>query len=83
MAGFCQFEGAVIDNNLTEQALKLIIRSRKNSLFCKSEEGAKVANILASIIATCAQNNVNAFEYLIWIQQNQVVLKANPHQYLP
>ena len=83
LTGFCQFEGALIDNNQTEQALKLIIRSRKNSMFYKSEKGAEVANILTSVVATCAQNNVNAFEYLVWIQQNRVALKANPELYLP
>jgi len=66
-----------------EQTLKLIIRSRKNSMFYKTQNGANVANILTSIIATCAQNNVNAYEYLIWVQQNRVSLRASPEQFLP
>ena len=83
LIAFCKYEGALIDNNRMEQALKLLILSRKNSLFYKTENGAIVGNILTSLLATCAHNDVNAYKYLIWIQQNRVALKENPAVYLP
>ena len=79
----CIFENADLENNIAERALKLIIRSRRNSLFCKTEEGAKTTNILTSIVATCAANQINAFEYFIWLQQNRVQVEQNPKHYLP
>jgi len=60
MKASCKYEGALIDNNRMEQALKLLILSRKNSLFYNTENGAIVGNILTSLLATCAHNDVNA-----------------------
>ena len=43
---FLQIEGAPLDNNLVERALKLFIRQRKNSLFYKTEHSAYIASVL-------------------------------------
>jgi len=83
LTAICMFENAHLENNSAERALKLIIRSRKNSLFCKTEEGAKTTNIITSIVATCAANQMNAFEYMIWLQRNRVQVKQNPQDFLP
>jgi len=83
LTAVCQFEHAHIDNNAAERALKLIIRNRKSSLFCKTEAGAHTTNIITSIVATCAAQNVNAFEYMIWLQQNRVQVKHNPDAFTP
>ena len=83
LTAICRFKGAQLDNNAAERALKLIIRSRKNSLFCKTESGAETTNILTSIIATCGLNKINAFRYLNWLQQNRVQVRENPEAFTP
>jgi transposase len=62
---FLQVEGAPLDNNTVERALKLAIRQRNNSLFYATEHSAYIASLLTSMIATCLQAGVNALEYLV------------------
>jgi transposase len=52
---FCKIEGAKIDNNLMEQALKLIVRNRKNAYFYKTPAGAAISDVITSLIATAMQ----------------------------
>jgi hypothetical protein len=56
---------------------------RKNSLFFKTEHGAGVGDILASLIQTCRLNGVNAWEYLVTIIRNRSDARRNPDRYLP
>jgi len=84
--GFTEFlrtPGAMLDNNLTEQALKIPIRARKNSLFYKTERGARVGSVLTSIIHTCAMNGENPSEYLIVLQKNRRAMQKNPKDWFP
>ena len=74
---------AQIDNNRMEQALKLVIRNRKNALFFKPLAGAAIADVLLSIIATAAQAKINVFEYLIVLQRHAKEVKRDPQQWLP
>jgi len=83
LMAFCRIESAQIDNNLMEQALKLVIRNRKNALFFKTLAGAAIADVLLSLIATAAQAKINVFEYLIVLQQHAQAVKQNPQQWLP
>jgi len=53
-----------IDNNLVERLIRTVAIARKNFLFCGSDEGAKRAAIIYSIIATCKLNDVEPFGYL-------------------
>ena len=84
LTAFCTIEGAPIDNNLIEQALKLIIRGRKNSL-CSSKPpaGAAIADVITSVIATAYQAEVNVFEYLVVLQRYQDQVKQQPECWLP
>ena len=66
-----------------EQALKLVIRNRKNALFFKTLAGAAIADVLLSLIATAAQAKINVFEYLIVLQRHAKEVKQNPQQWLP
>lgn len=75
--------GAPLDNNVAERALKLAIRQRKNSLFYATEHSAYIASILTSVIATCVQAGVNAFEYLVAVQGHRQEVFANPGAWLP
>ena len=83
LTAFCRIELAQIDNNRLEQALKLVIRHRKNALFFKTQAGAAIADVLLSLIATAAQAKINVFEYLIVLQQHAQTVKQNPQQWLP
>jgi hypothetical protein len=75
--------GAPLDNNECERTLKQFILMRKNSLFFKTEHGATVGDILASLIRTCRLNGVNAWQHLETIIRNKSDARRNPHLYLP
>ena len=80
---FCMAEGALIDNNRMEEKLKIPIRGRKSSHFYKTVNGADVANVLISLLATTAQAKENCYEYLLALQKNRDKLKADPSAWLP
>jgi transposase len=80
---FVTIEGAPLDNNLAERALKLFIRQRKNSLFYATEHSAYVASLLTSLIATCVQAGVNAVEYLVALQDHRHQVFTDPGAWLP
>ena len=83
LTAFCRFEGAALDNNRVERALKLVVRNRKNALFFKTQIGATLGDIITSLIATASELNVNLFEYFNLLQRKQDEVKANPEFYLP
>ena len=80
---FLSVAGALIDNNLVEQALKLTIRIRKNAMFHKSEHGAFVAAVLLSLIATCELAGKNPVHYLTELQKNKSSVFKQPHLWFP
>jgi hypothetical protein len=80
---FLRVEGAPLDSNAVERALKLIIRQRKNSLFYASSHSATVASILTSLIATCVQAGVNALDYLVALQTHRPAVFRQPAAWLP
>jgi transposase len=53
-----------IDNNASENALRRVAVSRKNWLFCGSDNGGTTAAVLFSFIAACQRHAINAFDYL-------------------
>ena len=62
----------------------LRIRRRKNSLFFKTEAGAKVAEIIQSVIYTAARYDPSdVFNYLVAILENQVLVKKSPEKWMP
>jgi hypothetical protein len=75
--------GTPLDNNESERALKQFILMRKNSMFFKTEHGAAVGDVLASLIRTCRLNGVNAWDYLVTIVRNKKDARSNPHLYMP
>ncbi len=81
--GFLRITGAPLDNNIAERTLKVAIRSRKNSLFYKSEYSAFVGNLLTSLIHTCVLNNKNPVKYLVALQKNTKALRKTPKDWLP
>ena len=83
LSAFCTIKGAQLDNNPMEAMLKLIIRGRKNALFFKTLAGAAIGDVLTSLIATCQQADINAFEYLIVLQRHAEAVKQQPQRWLP
>jgi hypothetical protein len=80
---FLREPGAPLDNNIAENALKRAIIHRKNSLFYRTERGARVGDMFMSLIYTCELNGVNPFDYLNQLQRNADEVAAQPRQWLP
>ena len=80
---FLRQAGAPLDNNLCERALKKAILHRKNALFYKTRNGARVGDLFMSLIYTCQLNEVNPFDYLTELQQHADVLAACPERWMP
>ena len=53
-----------IDNNDVERAIRQVGLGRKNFLFFGGERGGEVAAVYYSLIACCAADEINPFEYL-------------------
>lgn len=72
-----------LDNNLAERSLRGMILQRKNSLFFKTPNSAEVQSGLSSIVRTCDENNIGAFKYLNWLQDNWTKAQRIPKDYTP
>ena len=83
LSAFCRLPGARLDNNRVERTIKLVIRTRKNSLFYKTQNGADVGDTLISLMTTAIQQEVNVLDYLTEIQRNEFAVGRNPERWLP
>lgn len=80
---FLRKAGAPLDNNDCERALKKAILHRKNSLFYKTRNGARVGDIYMSLIHTCELNGANALDYLNQLQLNASDVAEHPQRWMP
>ncbi len=80
---FLRVAGVPLDNNLCEQALKMAIRHRRNSLFYKTLRGAQVGDLYMSLIHTCYFSAVDPFHYLTELQRNSDRVVAAPADWMP
>jgi transposase len=80
---FLRVAGVPLTNDECERLLKTAIRHRNNSLFYKTEPGAKVGDILMSLIQTATQAGINPFQYLTAVQKNQAVVAKDPERWFP
>jgi len=80
---FLRQPGAPLDNNICERALKKAILHRKNALFYKTENGARVGDIFMSLIYTAELSGENPFDYLVALHQHPEQVRSAPHQWLP
>jgi transposase len=80
---FLRQAGAPLDNNLCERALKKAILHRKNSLFYKTRNGARVGDLFMSLIYTCQLNQSNPFDYLTELQRHADELATSPELWMP
>jgi transposase len=80
---FLRQAGAPLDNNVCERALKKAILHRKNSLFYKTQNGARVGDLFMSLIYTCQLNEANPFDYLTQLQRHSDQVAASPQLWMP
>jgi hypothetical protein len=80
---FLRVAGAPLDNNICERALKKAIIHRRNSLFYKTLNGARVGDIFMSLIHTAELNGVAPFEYLVALLRHAEEVCANPSDWMP
>ena len=55
---------------------------RRNSLFYKTQRGARVGDLFMSLISTCQLSDVNPFEYLTALLRNFDQLVREPAQWM-
>jgi transposase len=53
-----------LDNNLAENALRIVALGRKNFMFVQSEEAGKELALLYSLVVSCTRLGVNPVDYL-------------------
>jgi len=80
---FLRQAGAPLDNNVCERALKKAILHRKNALFYKTQNGARVGDLFMSLIYTCQLNAANPFDYLTQLQRHADQVAASPELWMP
>jgi hypothetical protein len=80
---FLRVPGAPLDNNICERALKKVILHRKNALFYKTRNGARVGDVFMSLIHTAELNGIAAFEYLVALQRHPQEVARDPSVWLP
>jgi len=79
---FLRKEGAPLDNNLCERALKMAILHRKNSLSYKTPNGARIGDMFMSLIQTCRYNELNTFDYFMALATHPEEVRADPAAWL-
>jgi transposase len=80
---FLRKAGAPLDNNVCERALKKAILNRKNALFYKTANGARVGDLFMGLIHTAELSGENPFDYLAALLQHAAQAQRDPGQWLP
>jgi hypothetical protein len=80
---FLRVPGAPLDNNLCERALKKAILHRKNSLFYRTLNGAKVGDLFMTLIHTAELNRKEPFDYLLTLLRHEAAVALDPADWMP
>jgi len=80
---FLREPGAPLDNTLCERALKKVILHRKNAMFYKTQNGARVGDLFMSLIHTCQLCRVDPFDYLTALHRHAKNLSSDPDKWMP
>lgn len=80
---FLRVPGVPLDNNPAERILKAAIRHRKNSLFYKTQSGARVGDFFMSLFETCDLNGVDKIHYLTTVLSNVERAREAPGSWMP
>ena len=59
-----------ITNNLAERSIKPFVIDRKNFMFSNTPNGAQSTAVTFSIIETAKANDIDPYQYLLWIFKN-------------
>lgn len=80
---FLRVAGAPLDNNVCERILKKAILHRKNSLFYKTLNGAKVGDIFMSLVHTAELEKIDVFIYLVTLLRHHELVAECPSEWMP
>lgn len=80
---FLRKASAPLDNNLVERSLKKAILHRKNALYYKTENGARVGDLYMSLIHTCELNGAYSLDYLTELQRHAEELHRSSAAWMP
>jgi transposase len=80
---FLREEGAPLDNNICERALKKAILHRKNALFYRTLNGARVGDVFMSLIHTMELCEGNPFDYLVALLRHPEAVAQAPGEWMP
>jgi hypothetical protein len=80
---FLRVPGAPLSNNLCERALKKAILHRKNSLFYRTLNGAKVGDLFMSLIHTAELHQREPFDYLVTLLRHEAAVALAPADWMP
>jgi transposase len=64
-----------IDNNRAERAVKVEVMSRKNFLFCITDDGATDLCTNLSIVLTATANKLDTMKYMKWLLEQPILGK--------
>jgi hypothetical protein len=80
---FLRQANAPISSNIVERALKKAVLHRNNSLFYRTQNGARVGDLFMSLIYTAELCGANAFDYLTQLQRHPEEVARAPARWLP
>jgi transposase len=80
---FLRVAGAPLDNNVCERILKIAILHRKNALFFKTLNGARVGDIFMSLIHTAELCGADPFDYLVTLLRRHAEVRSSPARWMP
>ena len=63
--------------------MKKAILHRKNALFYKTRNGARVSDLFMSLIYTCQLNRANPFDFLTELQRHAEEMATGPQLWMP
>jgi hypothetical protein len=83
MTLFLREPGAPLDNNACEAVIKKAIMHRKNSLYYRSERGARTGDAFMSLIHTAELNGIQPFDYLVQLLRHAQEVDKDPGAWMP
>jgi transposase len=80
---FLRVPGAPLDNNVCERVLKKAILHRKNAMFYKTLNGARVGDLFMSLIHTAELTKIDVFGYLVALLRHHERVAESPADWMP
>ena len=80
---FLRVPGAPLDSDICERALKKAIPHRKNSLFYRTLNDARVGDMFMSLIHTTELCGGDPFDCLVALQRYAHAVRTNPGAWMP